>query len=131
MNYYQQLKIWWRSKKVPKDLVECHEHLDKKIGKYVRDEILNKEVLPIDGHHGIGRWMRNEWGLWHGGPLREWFYDHRFHHPDDMSHVILETYFAKLRGKEWDLEALQKKYEQFYIKRGLDIDLEIKKSRSV
>lgn len=55
-------------------------------------------VLP---HHGIGRWMRNEWKLWvEGSPLREWF-DKEIHaqHPDDMTAIILDALWSDLNGE--------------------------------
>lgn len=45
-------------------------------------------------HMGIGRWMRNEWGLWSKeGELYKWFKSLGINHPDDMSAIILDSFY--------------------------------------
>lgn len=46
------------------------------------------------GHDGFGRWIRNNWGLWEQeGPLYEWMKLAGLYHPDDMSSLLLRSYW--------------------------------------
>ncbi len=56
-------------------------------------------------HHGLGTWIRNEWGLWGGSRLRRYFREKGLFHPDDMSGIILESFWYKLHGQPYDLGA--------------------------
>lgn len=66
------------------------EQLDE-FAAWDRDEAGNR------GHHTLGQWIRNHWGLWKGGPLKEWF-EKEIHaqHPDDMSSIILDALWSDL-----------------------------------
>jgi hypothetical protein len=60
-------------------------------------------------HHGLGMWIRNNWGLWAQGPLAQYFLERGSNHPDDMSHTILLHYWDWLHGqretwKTWEQE---------------------------
>ncbi|MBO9500701.1 DUF6794 domain-containing protein [Brevundimonas sp. A19_0] len=50
----------------------------------------------VMAHFGIGMWMRNNWGLWGGGPLARHFNEMGIEHPDDMSGIILKSYWLYL-----------------------------------
>jgi hypothetical protein len=63
-----------------------------------------EEYIPIYFHHGLGRYLRNNWELWHGSPLAQYFHDLGVSHPDDMSSVILLSFYRKLHGKPILLE---------------------------
>jgi hypothetical protein len=49
-------------------------------------------------HFTLGRHLRNTWGLWQASSeLKNWFIRNTdLNHPDDMSGLILETYYHKL-----------------------------------
>ena len=49
-------------------------------------------------HFGLGMWMRNNWGLWAHGPLAAYLEQFGVHHPDDMSGLILDTFWRHLNG---------------------------------
>jgi len=55
-------------------------------------------------HHNLGRHLRNEWGLWRGSKLRDWFVEKGITHADDMSNIILTSFHRFLNGKEINLE---------------------------
>jgi hypothetical protein len=55
-------------------------------------------------HHSLGRWMRNHWGLWAGGPLAKHFVDLGITHSDNMSGIILTSYWRQLHGRPIDLD---------------------------
>lgn len=46
----------------------------------------------------IGLTMRNRWGLWAGSELAQWFNALGIGHPDDMSGIILHSYWRRLNG---------------------------------
>ena len=56
----------------------------------------NEEKFTANLHHNIGRWIRNNWGLWdENSKLHKWFKSIGIWHADDMSGIILTTYFRK------------------------------------
>ncbi len=63
-------------------------------------------------HHGLGTWIRNNWGLWEGSRLSVWFQKKGIEHPDIMSGIILTSFWRHLNGKPIGLE------EQFRYYRG-------------
>ena len=52
----------------------------------------------IRAHFGVGMWIRNNWGLWQGGPLRDFFAQQSVRHPDEMSSVLLHAYWLRSNG---------------------------------
>lgn len=47
-------------------------------------------------HHNLGRWIRNNWGLWdETSKLHKWFKAIGIWHADDMSGIILTSYYRK------------------------------------
>lgn len=65
-------------------------------------------------HFGFGRWMRNNWGLWSGSKLKDWFVERGLHHADDMSGVILVSFWRHLNNKPIDLEGQIKHYQDYW-----------------
>ncbi len=59
-----------------------------------------REGEPIDYHHGLGTYMRNEWGLWADTELSRWFRARGVEHPDDMSMVVLEGLHRRVNGED-------------------------------
>ena len=54
----------------------------------------------------LGKWLRNEAGLWRGGPFADSLRAHGVRHPDEMSGVILRAYGPYLRGESIDVAAV-------------------------
>lgn len=73
-----------------------------------------KEEGAVMAHFGLGMWIRNNWGLWGGGPLGQSLNKMGFVHPDDMSSEILAGLVARLRGEEYDLEARIAYYRSYW-----------------
>jgi len=61
---------------------------------------LSKRDDMIRYHHGLGTWIRNNWGLWGGSRLQKYFSDKGITHPDEMSSVVLFHYHDWLNGKK-------------------------------
>lgn len=61
-------------------------------------------------HHSLGQWIRNTYGLWHENSLTErWRTDESSHklidgvdysedHPDNISDLVIQLVWKKLRG---------------------------------
>ena len=65
-------------------------------------------------HHDLGRWIRNNWDLWKGGPLADHFKRFGIHHPDDMSGIILTSAHRQWNDKPIGLEAQIKYYQDYW-----------------
>lgn len=100
---------------IPANLRECFVELDKQLSEIDKKEMTAKPHRDdmIVYHHGLGTWMRNNWGLWGGSRLQKYFTDKGITHPDDMSGVILDYYHDWLTGKketwkEWEKKPTQR-----------------------
>lgn len=70
-------------------------------------------------HHVLGRWLRNNWGLWkEDSDLSKHFQEIGIYHADDMSGIILTCFFRKVNGIDLNLEKQVKKYIEFWKKEG-------------
>jgi hypothetical protein len=83
-------------------LGECFTELDKLLKEIDKKEM---QALPnrkdmIAYHMGLGTWMRNNWSLWGGSRLTEYFIGKGITHPESMSSVILYGYHDWLNGKK-------------------------------
>ncbi len=65
-------------------------------------------------HMGMGMWIRNNWGLWKGGALHDYFVSIGIFHPDDMSGIILTSYYRQLKGQDRELEKQVKGYQDYW-----------------
>lgn len=108
-----------RGSYIPEDLEDCFKTLDKIYSDSIKNEIAKlTEDEYSSGNHlfGIGIWMRNNWQLWGGSRLSNYFNRIGISHPDDMSGIIMDSYHRYLRKEEIRLDE-QVKYYQDYWKR--------------
>lgn len=105
---------------IPNTLDECMEAL--KMALSAEDQIAllssSKDDL-IQYHHGLGRWIRNNWGLWKSGPLLDHMQSLGFIHPDDMSGSIIREFWARMNNKPSTLEIEIKEYKEFWKNKGI------------
>lgn len=90
---------------IPKNLEECFIELNKLLKPKDVEAIRNlksKDEMSLY-HFGLGMWLRNNWGLWGGSRLQQYFIKKNIDHPDNMSGIILSYYYDWLHGKhdEW------------------------------
>lgn len=79
-----------------------------------------RENGAITLHHGFGTALRNNWGLWSGSKLKQFFEKtYGIKHADDMSGLILEGLDARLNGLEFDVLAKVESYKQHWIDQGV------------
>lgn len=75
-----------------------HDTTKQKIIEMREDEFM------VGAHMGLGMWMRNNWGLWKGKELAKYFNTIGIYHPDDMSGIILTSYYRELHDQEWKVD---------------------------
>jgi hypothetical protein len=72
---------------------------------------MTEHEFTVNSHFGLGLWIRNNWGLWQGSKLKDYFNSIGVFHPDEMSSIILTSYYRKHRDKDWDIDRYLKYYE--------------------
>ena len=103
---FGQIKNIDMKKEKPKNLTECIQMLDKNLKTEDKDYIktLTEDEFFMESHFTIGMGIRNEW-IRSGNPeLVTFFLEKGVKHPDDMSAMILTSYYRHLLGKEIDFE---------------------------
>lgn len=114
------------SKNIPKNLNDCFVHLKTLLGTAeVRKIETSSEKSMNTYHFGLGMHIRNEWGLWQGSKLAQWFNTQGIHHADDMSGIILNSFWRHLHDHPIDLDK-QVKFYQDYWKKQKETDHESK-----
>jgi len=99
---------------VPKDLEDCFVHLHKLLDKELIEQMkTGTQDDMIQYHFGLGMWIRNNWGLWGGSRLSEWFNKKGITHPDDMSGIILDSFWKHLNNQpiDWEEKLKEEKTE--------------------
>ena len=93
-------------KEKPKNLTECIQMLDKNLKKEDKEYIktLTEDEFFMESHFTIGMGIRNEWIRGGNPELVKFFLEKGVKHPDDMSAMILTSYYRQLLGKEIDFE---------------------------
>jgi len=101
---------------VPTTLQEAHRQLERQLPKeeLAKIDAMKSEDEMIQYHFGLGMRMRNGWGLWRGSPLAQHMRKLGFTHPDDMSGVILETFWCKRHGKDFRLNERADYYRAYW-----------------
>ena len=103
---FGQIKNTDMKKQKPKNLTECIQMLDHILKKEDKEKAktLTESEFLIETYFGTGIGIRNEW-IRSGSPeLVKFFLDEGVKHPDDMSAMILTSYYRHLLGKEIDFE---------------------------
>ena len=104
-------------KYIPKDLNDCFKELTKAF--IDKDYLTFKNKTEKDivlYHHTLGRCIRNKWDLWGESRLSKWFNDKGIHHADDMSGIILTSFWREANSQPIKLEEQIKEYQDFWEK---------------
>lgn len=96
---WAQIKDPWKGK--PDSIQESFLYLDQMFDDTAKYTFLTfpEDIATSRLHHGLGRWMRNNWGLWGSGRLKKELIDSGFVHPDDMSSALLKAYHRSLNNE--------------------------------
>lgn len=95
---FGQIKNTDMKKEKPKNLTECIQMLDHILKKEDKEKAktLTESEFLIETYFGTGMGIRNEW-IRSGNPeLVKFFLDQGVKHPDDMSAMILTSYYRYL-----------------------------------
>jgi hypothetical protein len=102
---------------IPGDLEDCFSELDKMLHPDLILEIKRgSESDMIQFHFGLGMWIRNNWGLWQGSVLGEYFNALGIYHPDDISGIILDSYWHYLNDEPIELDEQVNYYKEYWKK---------------
>jgi hypothetical protein len=105
------------TKYIPQNLNECFIELRKILTpKELEKFILCSEDELWKYHHGLGQWLRNNWGLWQGSDLKSSFEEMGLWHADDMSGVIIDSFHRHLKDEPLRLEEQVKYYKDYWAK---------------
>lgn len=100
---------------IPKDLKDCFKELKAMLAPELIEEMRSgTEDDMIEYHHGLGTWLRNNWGLWADSQLKKYFNGIGVHHPDDMSGIILTSFWRHLNNRPIQLEEQTKYYQEYW-----------------
>jgi len=103
---------------IPGNLEECFIELRKQLPESELEQFRTGEedTVTTRAHHGLGMWIRNNWGLWSGSRLAKYFNEMGIHHPDDMSSVILTSFHRQLNDQDIELEQQIRYYQEYWEK---------------
>jgi type II secretory pathway component PulJ len=101
---------------IPKNLEDCFSQINSFWNDSTKTQVKNMKEEEFTGkmHLGFGMWMRNNWHLWGGSRLSKYFNDLGVYHPDDMSGIILDSYYRYLSNEEIKLEEQVKYYQDYW-----------------
>lgn len=100
---------------IPKDLEDCFVQLKKMLDPSEIENIkAGTEDDIIRYHFSLGMWMRNNWKLWGGSRLATWFNTQGIEHPDDMSGIILDSFWRHINQKPIKLDEQVKYYQEYW-----------------
>lgn len=109
--------LFFRKAKNPKTLMAAIYAVDTIVDQNFRDGFsgMSEDSFLGSTHFGLGRWIRNNWGLWKGdSKLCEWFKRQGIHHPDDMSGIILASYYRHKNDIPIKLEEQIQHYKDYW-----------------
>ena len=103
---------------IPKTLDETYTYLDNMDMNDIDDWCnLNIKTAIARGHHSIGQWIRNNFGLWskETNDLQHWFIDNYcIFAPDDISSMILVNFHERKNGNIPDMQKEANRYHKFW-----------------
>lgn len=97
----------------PINLIQCFLALNKLEDNQKWCSLSEDDALA-QVHHSIGRMIRNEWDLWSGGPLKDYFLSIGLEHPDDISSVILRSYHRFKNRKPIEMQKQVEYYKKYW-----------------
>ncbi|HVP78597.1 MAG TPA: DUF6794 domain-containing protein [Thermodesulfobacteriota bacterium] len=100
---------------IPANLDDCFAELKR----VLKPEDIEKmktgaEKEMIQYHFGLGTWIRNNWSLWKESRLTKWFNHKGIYHPDDMSGIIIISFWRHLNSKPIGFDEQVKFYQDYW-----------------
>lgn len=116
---------------LPATLEEAIDILKTFNSKFLPEiKTMSEEAFIVDCHFSLGMFLRNVWFLWwHEGhgckewpkekpKLNEWLNSKGIVHADDMSSIILISFYRSVCGLDINLEEQINKYKEHWKKEG-------------
>jgi len=93
---------------LPSDIEEALAWLRRTMPLQAQVELKDTEENNlVVYHHGLGRLLRNSFGLWHeDNKLRLWFEAQGIEHPDTMSSIVIRIFWRWLNDRPRQLADL-------------------------
>ena len=100
--------------KIPTTLAEVHAELERILSPQRLAEIdaMPSEDGMIQYHMGLGASIRASWGLSQGSPLAKHMQELGFTDPDEISSVILATFWCKRHRQDFRLQERTPAYRE-------------------
>ena len=107
---------------IPVDLNDCLKQLNAMFADSIKTKIktLTEDEFSGKYHFSFGMWMRNNWGLWKGSRLSNYFNSLGVYHPEDMTGIIFDSFHRQLTGHEIKLPEQVKYYQDYWGKVKMD-----------
>ena len=101
---------------IPTTLAEAHKELERLLppDELARIDKMETEDEMITYHFTLGMRIRNSWGLRGGSQLARHMQELGFTHPDDMSSVILDTFWCKRHKQDFRLKERAAHYKAYW-----------------
>ena len=105
------MELTYIPKTLEQSFVWLDEHLSNK-EDFIKE---NEDDAVAMGHMGIGRYMRNNWKLWEGtSEISFWFISNGIKHPDDMSGIVMTSYWRFKNDEPINLQEQINYYLNFW-----------------
>ena len=85
---------------------------DKETVRFIQEH--KEETVSTQLHHTLGRYIRNRWSLWHKTKLTGWFNKRGITHPDDMSGIIITSYWRQQHREPIRLDVQIQHYKDYW-----------------
>ena len=112
------------TKETPENLDDClefmsliHENFEDDDKIWFESALCEEEDVFIGRmHHELGLHIRNTWNMWiETSTLHKWFNsDLGIHHPDDMSGIVLRSYYRYKIKEPIELEKQVQEYKDYW-----------------
>lgn len=101
---------------IPRNIDETYSELDRLLKRTEKRKLLkmSEDEFLSSQHFTLGKYIRNEWGLWKYSRLYDYFKRNQLTHPDDISTVILKYYYRKEKNQEFNLNEEVEYYKDYW-----------------
>lgn len=99
-----------------KTILEALECLHSSLSKEDHDKVVNGSYDDLAMYHfGWGMGIRNSWDLWSGStPIAQHFNEIGIFHPDDMSGIIIDSYWLHYNDCDLQLDEQVAYYRNYW-----------------
>ncbi len=100
---------------VPRNIEDAVRELDHMLPSELVEEMKTVPAWDMVKYHlNLGMWLRNNWGLWRGSRLKDYFKKMGIFHPDDMSGIILGSYWQHLHSRPLRIKEQVIFYQEYW-----------------